>query len=66
MINIEIEVIAKHKTTGKCYSSIMPVEDWYKFKRKKEYFYRAFQKGYYQNPKKIICYICPVIKNITI
>ena len=53
-MNIEIEVIAKHKSTGKCYSSTMAIEDWCKLKRKSEYFYRAFQIGYYQNPEKIV------------
>jgi hypothetical protein len=51
---INIEVIAKHKTSGKCYSSTMAVEDWHKLKRKKGYWYRAFEIGYYQNPKKIV------------
>jgi hypothetical protein len=54
MLTTEIEVIAKHKTSGKCYSSTMAVEDWYKLKRKSEYWYRAFEIGYYQNPKKIV------------
>ncbi len=54
MINIEIEVIAKNKSTGKCYSITMAVEDWYKLKRKKGYWYRAFQIGFYQNPNKIV------------
>jgi hypothetical protein len=51
---MNIEVIAKHKTSGKYYSSTMAVEDWRKLKRKKGYWYRAFEIGYYQNKNKIV------------
>jgi len=53
MITTEVEVIAQSKKTLKCYSSTMPINQWYALEKKPDFYYSAYQIGYYQNSKKI-------------
>lgn len=51
----EIEVVSQNKTTGKVYSKIITLKQWQSMERKPNYFYKAYQIGYYQNKDKIKC-----------
>ena len=53
MLTTEVEVIAQSKKTLKCYSSTMPINQWYALEKKPDFYYSAYQIGYYQNSKKI-------------
>jgi hypothetical protein len=44
----QIEVIATHKTTLKHYKTIISLSEWQTFKRKKEFYYHAYELGFSQ------------------
>jgi hypothetical protein len=44
----QIEIIATHKITLKHYKTIISLSEWQTFKRKKEFYYHAYQIGFSQ------------------